>query len=190
MKQLRVRGLLGRCFINFILWSIIFIMTSFILNAQELPPRPTMTTPGTPEAPPRPVTAIASISQNLSFGAFYQGNSGGSVIIFPNGSRSSSGDIVLLNMGYSFSAGFYDLVANQGTIVSILAGSDAILTGSNGGSLTLRIGDSDPASPFVISSMPPNATQLRIGGTLIVGNPLSNPAGDYSGTFDITFVQE
>jgi hypothetical protein len=169
---------------------MILIAATLLVNAQELPPRPGATIPGTPELPPRPVTVIASISQNLSFGAFYHGNTGGSVIIFPNGSRSSTGDIVLLSMGYSFSTGLYDVVANPGTIISILSGAHATLTGSNSGTLTLILGDSDPASPFIITSMPPNGTQLRIGGTLIVGNPLSNPPGDYSGTFDITFVQE
>jgi len=142
------------------------------------------------EPPPRPITVTVSLVQNLSFGAFYHGNTGGTVIIYPTGSRSATGDVVLLNLGYSFATGLYDVVANPGTLVSILNGPDAILTGSGGGSLTLHIGDSDPDSPFIITTMPPAATQLRIGGTLIVGNPGANPPGNYSGTFDVTFVQE
>jgi hypothetical protein len=31
---------------------------------------------------------------------------------------------------------------------------------------------------------------MNIGGTLTVGNSASNPPGSYSGTFDITFIQE
>lgn len=142
------------------------------------------------EPPPRPMTVTVNLSQNLSFGAFYQGNAGGTVIIYPDGSRSSTGDIVLLTMGYSFATGLYDVIANRGTLVSILNGPDATLTGSNGGSLTLHIGDSDPSSAFIITTTPPAATQVRIGGTLIVGNPLANPPGNFSGTFDVTFVQE
>ncbi|MDX2443529.1 MAG: DUF4402 domain-containing protein [Bacteroidales bacterium] len=172
-------------------FSVIILLTVAFpeANAQELPPRPTIN-PGIPELPPRPLSVTVNLSQNLSFGAFYHFNTGGSVIINSDGSRSSTGDVVLLNMGYTFSAGLYDLVGNPGTLVSILNGPDAILIGSNGGSMTLQIGDTEPTSPFIITTLSPASTQLRIGGTLIVGNPLANPPGNYNGTFDITFVQE
>jgi hypothetical protein len=165
-----------RFIISIFVLSLIFILSVMEANAQELPPRP--------------LTVTVSLSQNLSFGAFYHGNAGGSVIIYDDGSRSSTGDIVLLTMGYTFSTGLYDVVANPGTLISILNGPDAILTGSNGGSMLLHIGDSNPASPFIITTTPPNATQIRIGGILTVGNPLTNPPGNYGGTFDVTLVQE
>lgn len=142
------------------------------------------------ELPPRPIAVTVNLSQNLSFGAFYHGAGGGTVIIYPDGSRSATGDVVLLSMGYSFSTGLYDVVANPGTLVSILNGPNATLTGSGGGSMTLQIGNTDPVSPFIITTIPPASTQLSIGGTLIVGTPIANPPGDYSGTFDVTFVQE
>lgn len=142
------------------------------------------------ELPPRPITVTVNMSQNLAFGAFYHFNTGGSVIINSDGSRSSTGDVVLLNLGYVYSTGLYDIVGNPGTLVSILNGPDAILTGSSGGSMTLQIGNTDPSNPFIITTLPPASTQLRIGGTLLVGNPLANPPGNYSGTFDVTFVQE
>jgi len=178
MKPLKAIKLYRRCFILIGTVSFLMIVTSLALNGQE--------------PPPRPISVTVNLSQNLSFGAFYQGNAGGSVIIFPDGSRSATGDIVLLAMGYSFSTGLYDVVANPGTLVSILDSPDAILTGDNGGTLTLRIKkeDSFPSIPIVISTVPPYATQVRIGGTLIVGDPLSNPSGNYSGTFNVTFVQE
>ncbi len=145
---------------------------------------------GAQELPPRPITVTVNMSQNLAFGAFYHYNTGGTVIINSDGSRSSTGDVVLLNLGFPYSTGLYDLVGNPGTLVSILKGPDAVLPGSNGGSLILKIGDTDPVSPFIITVMPPTVTQLRIGGILIIGNPMANPPGNYSGTFDITFVQE
>jgi len=159
-----------------VLWTTLFIATTQLVNGQELPPRP--------------LSVTVSLSQNLSFGAFYHGNAGGSVIIYDDGSRSSTGDIVLLTMGYSFSTGLYEVVANPGTLISILNGPDAILTGSNGGFMLLQIGESNPASPFIVTTAPPNSTQLRIGGILVVGNPLQNPPGNYGGTFDVTLVQE
>jgi hypothetical protein len=56
--------------------------------------------------------------------------------------------------------------------------------------MLLHIGSSDPASPFVINTVPPVYTPFNVGGSLTVSNPLANPPGNYSGTFAITFVQE
>ena len=141
------------------------------------------------ELPPRPITVTVT-AQGLSFGAFYHGAAGGSVTINADGSRTSAGDVVLLSLGFSFSTALYELVANPGTVVSILNGPNVLLPGSNGGSLSLQIGTSNPASPFVINTLPPAYTLLNIGGTITVGAPASNPPGNYSGTFDITFIQE
>ncbi len=142
------------------------------------------------EPPPRPILVTANTSQYLAFGAFYQGNSGGSVIIYSDGSRSRTGDVVLLGMGFNFSAGLYDIVGNRGTLISILD-SSATLTGDNGGSMTLQISSvTNPPYPVIITTDPPASTQVSIGGTLIVGTPLANPPGNYSGIFSVTFVQE
>lgn len=159
-----------------VLLSVLILLSTIIVHGQELPPRP--------------LSVTVNLSQNLNFGAFYQGNVGGSVIIYSDGARSSTGDIVLLTMGYSFSTGLYDVLANPGTLISILNGPDAILTGSNGGSMILQIGETNPSNPFVVTTIPPATTQLRVGGVLIVGNPILNPPGNYGGTFDLTFVQE
>lgn len=141
------------------------------------------------EPPPRPVVVTVT-AQTLSFGAFTHGTVGGTVSISSGGIRSSSGDVILLSLGYSYSTTLYEVVANPGTIVSILNGPDVILPGSNGGSITLTIGTSDPVSPFVTTTLPPLPTYLNIGGTITIGNSAANPPGDYSGTYDITFVQQ
>jgi hypothetical protein len=104
--------------------------------------------------------------------------------------RTATGDVILLSMGYSFSTTLYEVIANPGTIISILNGPDVSLPGSNGGSITLTIGASDPASPFVTTTPPPLPTYLNIGGTISIGPSVANPPGDYSGTYDITFVQQ
>jgi len=140
------------------------------------------------EDPPRPMTVTTF--QNLSFGAIIQGFSGGSVIVYPNGSRSVTGDIIQANLGYAYYPAIFEVGANLGTLVTILNGPDVVLNGSNGGTMVLHLGESDPPSPFVNTLTPPGLTQVRIGGTLYVGNPLANPAGSYSGTFYITFIQE
>lgn len=140
--------------------------------------------------PPKPVAVYVSPSQGLNFGAFFQGVTGGSVIIYPDGSRSVTGDITQANLGIPFSAAIFEIEANPGTLISILNGPDVTLSGSNGGSMTLHIGSSDIGSPFITRAMSPSRTQIKIGGTLTVGNSLANPSGNYSGTFSITFMQE
>jgi hypothetical protein len=140
------------------------------------------------EPPPRPIEV--TVSQNLSFGAFTAGISGGTVTVDFSGTRGSTGDVILLNLGYAVFSASYRLVGNPGTVVSILNGTDVPLAGSNGGSMLLHIGTSNPASPFVINTTPPNYTVMSVGATLTVGNAAANPPGSYSGSFFITFIQE
>lgn len=136
--------------------------------------------------PPRPITL--NVAQGLSFGAFAQGASGGSVIIYPNGTRSATGNIILIGLGFLYNPANFEVDANQGTLITIVNGLDATLTGSNGGSLTLHIGSSIPVSPFITSALPPTRNQVYVGGTLYVGSPLAAPAGSYSGSFEVTFI--
>lgn len=140
------------------------------------------------EEPPRPL--IVSNFQNLGFGAIIQGIAGGQVTIDPQGSRSVTGDIIPAYLGFSYYPAIFEIEATPGSIITIVNGADVALTGNNGGTLTLHIGSSIPSSPFINTKNPPYRTQIRIGGTLIVGNSLANPAGNYTGTFSITFVQQ
>jgi hypothetical protein len=128
--------------------------------------------------------------QNLSFGAFSHGNSGGTVIVSNTGTRSVTGDVIPLNLGVLFFHAIFEIDTPEGAIISILNGADATLTGSNGGSVSLHIGSSDPPSPFITTVTQPARTQVNIGGTLTVGGPVANPPGTYTGTFYITFNQE
>ena len=152
---------------------LIWVFTPF-LNAQELPPRPMKVT----------------TFQNLSFGAFINGSSGGTITITPEGSRMATGDIYLVNMGQLYYPAIFEVEALPGNIVHIILPVYATLTGPGGKITQLEINTSLPNTPFINSINPPNKTQVRIGGTLIVGNPLSNPAGNYYGTFTVTFMQE
>jgi hypothetical protein len=164
-----------RYYKGFALLLLIF-MVSFSIKAQE--------------APPRPIVIYVNPALGLNFGKFSQGNFGGTVIIYPNGTSSSTGDIIPLSSGIPFSPAIFEVEANIGTVVSILNGPNVILTGSNGGTLQLQIGASSTGSPFITNVAPPGRTQVRIGGTLIVGSPVSNPGGNYSGSFMVTFIQE
>lgn len=142
-----------------------------------------------PENPPRPVVIYVNPAQGLNFGAFYQGGSGGTVIVYPNGSRSTTGSVIQTSQGFSFSPAIFEVDAEPGTLVTILNGPDVTLTGSNGGTINLSIGNADPSSPFIATATSPSRTLIRIGGTLTIGNPLASPPGNYSGTFSVTFIQ-
>lgn len=156
---------------------IVVTFTSFNSYAQT----PTDFLPGDPGG------LYVYTTQNLAFGAFYHGNTGGTVIISSDGSRSVTGDVVALNLGIQYFAAIFDIEAPPGSIVSILNGPAATLTGSNGGSMILNIGSSFPTSPFSTTVSPPSRTQVTIGGTLTIGNNATTPPGTYSGTFYITF---
>lgn len=163
----------GRLFMMIIIFVIMTMISRDVL-AQQPPPRP----------------IHATLVQNMAFGAFSQGAAGGTVTINTDGSRTATGDVVLLNLGYTFNAATFRITANQGTVVSIILGADVTLPGSGGGSMTLHLNGTNPASPFVITVNPPTYTTIDISGTLTVGNQAASPPGDYSGTFDITFMQE
>jgi len=138
------------------------------------------------EQPPKPIKVTVDLVQNLNFGTFCYGNgSGTTVIIYSDGARSFTGNIILLSS--SFSAALYDIEAIPGTLITISNGPDAILTGSNGGSMILHIGDTFPMSPFIATGV---HTAVTIGGTLTVGTSGANPSGIYGGTFSVTFIQQ
>jgi hypothetical protein len=142
-----------------------------------------------PENPPRPLVIYVNPAQGLNFGAFYQGGSGGTVIVYPDGARSTTGSVIQTSQGYSFSPAIFEVDAEPGTLVTILNGPDVTLTGSNGGTITLSIDASEPGSPFIATAASPSRTLVRIGGTLTIGNPLASPPGNYNGTFSVTFIQ-
>ncbi len=140
--------------------------------------------------PPRPIAVYANPAQGMIFGAFYQGVSGGTVILYPDGTRMATGSLILANLGYPYSPALFEIDANPGTVVSIMNGPDVTLTGSNGGSISLHIGTASTGAHFTTTVASPGRTQVWIGGTLTVGNPLANPSGSYNGTFSVTFIQQ
>jgi hypothetical protein len=154
--------------------GLLMLLLSFPGQAQEHPPKPIKVT----------------TFQNLCFGAFFQSLAGGSVIIYPNGTRSVTGDVIQASLGFSYYPAIFEVEANPGALIVIQKGPDVSLMGSNGGSMTLHLGDTDPASPFINTLAPPGKTQVRVGATLLVGSPLANPVGSYSGSFYITFIQQ
>ena len=156
--------------------GLLFILTFICLAAH------------TQEKPPRPIGVY--FYQNLSFGAFSVGNIGGTVTISPYGARNSTLDIILFMSGWPWFPCIFEIEGNPGTVVHLLLGPDATLTGSNGGTLLLHLGPYIPSDPIIITTSPPARTQAHIGGVLTVSSPIFNPPGSYSGTFTLMFIQE
>lgn len=143
-----------------------------------------------PNLPQRTLTVTAT--QSIHFGTFcVTGSAGGTVIVGYDGSQSSTGDILLLPTAPTAQPAIFEIKLCQGRNVTITFAATTILTGSNGGSLTLDIGPTEKGidgSNFSTNSDCNFITPLRVGGTLHVpGTALS---GTYTGTFTITFNQE
>jgi hypothetical protein len=154
------------------------VLLGFVTTVQSQPP------------PPRPISIYNNPSQGLVFGAFFQGTSGGTVVVNHDGTRTVTGTLVGANLGYAYSAAIFEVDANTGTMISIMNGPNVTLTGSNGGTISLHMGTANTGTSFVTTAIPPTRTQVRIGGTLTVGPPAANPSGNYSGTFSVTFIQQ
>ena len=140
------------------------------------------------EMPPRPIALQVIIGQGLIFGAFYSGTTGGTVTVSSTGSRSTTGSIIPITLGSAPAPAIIQVKGNIGTLVTISNGTDVSLTGSSAGSINLHLESSYPTSPFIINTA--NWMDIRIGGTLTVGVPGSNPPGSYNGTFNVTFIQQ
>jgi hypothetical protein len=109
------------------------------------------------------------------------------------GNRTSTGQVMLLNSGPAPQAAIFEINLCQGRLVVITYPVSTILSGNNGGSVKLNIGPTEKGvsgSAFQVNTDCSFITQLRVGGTLIIGSNTANPGGNYSGNFSITFNQQ
>lgn len=139
-----------------------------------------------------PQTITATQTQAINFGTYcVTGSSGGTVTVGWNGSRTSTGDIFLLNSKPLAQPAIFEIKLSTGRTVSFSYAPTGILNGSNGGSLTFDIGPSEygiNSSSFTINSDSNFFIPFKVGGTLHI--PANAVQGTYSGNFDITFNQE
>jgi Domain of unknown function (DUF4402) len=143
-----------------------------------------------PVLPQRAITITPS--QNIHFGSFcVTGPAGGTVTVGWDGSRTSTGSILLLSMAPTARPAIFDIKLCQGRNVIITFDATAPLTSSGGGTFTMDIGPTEKGVNG--ASFPTNndcnfVTILRVGGTLHI--PGTSPVGSYTGNFEITFNQE
>lgn len=125
--------------------------------------------------------------QDLDFGNFTPIGTGGTITITSSGTRSASANIVLYPNPIATQAIFR---VNAGskfrTVTSITKPSSVTLTRvGGGGTMRLVLGTPSPNPQFTISKN--QSKNVSIGGTLTVGSIITNPSGDYSGSFLLTF---
>src|SRR5690606_31894884 len=131
----------------------------------------------------------------LYFGqlAVVAGSSGGTVIVNHDGTRSSTGQALLLNGGNMAHQAIFELKLCPGRIVLVNYDPIIQLTGSNGGSLMVEIGPTSigsSGSTFISNAGCDDTHLVKVGGILHVGSMSSNPPGAYSGAFYLTFIQQ
>jgi hypothetical protein len=140
-----------------------------------------------PFPPPNQLQVFAV--QQLSFGAFHTGASGGTVVVSSTGSRTATGSVVLAG-GIAYQA-IFNVRLIPGRLVQIQLGPQAQLTRiGGGGMMAMDVGPTDRGSSFVTSGGHPFYNTVNVGGTLNVGDILANPPGSYEGSFSVTFIQE
>jgi hypothetical protein len=143
-----------------------------------------------PVLPPRTLTVTAT--QAIHFGTFcVKGWPGGTVVLGYDGSRTYTGNIVLLPLSPTAHPAIFEIKLCQGRNINISFAPTTTLSGSNGGTLTLDIGPTEQGNngaSFTANSDCDFVTPLRVGGTLHL--PPITIHGTYSGSFSITFIQE
>ena len=133
-----------------------------------------------------PVTAVET--EFLNFGKVLPQTGGGTVRISVRGERTSTGNVTLLEDTYN--AGKFVLSGMPNSLVSIvLPQTPQKLVLANGNSeITVDEFVSDiPVGGQVIRQSDGKA-EISIGATLFIGNSLSNPAGYYTGIYEVVFM--
>jgi hypothetical protein len=133
-----------------------------------------------------PVTATET--ELLNFGRIVPEASGGTVRISPQGERTSTGSITMMDDAYS--AGRFTIAGMPNSLVSIvLPQTPQILVLSSGVSeVTVDEFTSDVPVGGQVVRQNDGKAEISIGATLYIANGLSNPAGYYTGTYEVVFM--
>lgn len=140
------------------------------------------------EKPPKPISITVSAEQHLEFGTVIQTGTSGTVYISKAGSRSVSGSVYEKSSVYT--PALFIVTALPGTLITISTiTSSGLKNALNTLPLAFDINlDTSTGSQFICSMT--GSTSVYVGGTLTVNSLIANPAGPYTGTFTITFIQQ
>jgi hypothetical protein len=126
----------------------------------------------------------------LQFGDFYPSGGGGEVIVSSNGTRTSTGSVILLPSGQISSAGVLEIRALPKRMMQIHLSESVWLQGSNGGKLRLYPGPLSTGNVFVTPPGAPSGFTLTMGGRLQLSSLQVNPSGSYTGSIYITLISQ
>jgi hypothetical protein len=133
-----------------------------------------------------PALTANEVSQ-LNFGRFSPETQGGSVLVSPEGTRTSSGTVALSG-GTHTSAKFYITGEGGATFSIMLPSVPAVLTNqSSSKSMVVSNWISIPPQGSGTGLLSGGSQEVKVGATLIVGSMDQNPVGVYTGTYAITF---
>ena len=134
------------------------------------------------------ITVItARQTAQLNFGKFTPATQGGQVLITPEGSRMSTGTVIL-SQGSHHAAGFLISGEEQSTFsITLPTGPSTITNVSNSKTMIVDGWVSIPAQGIGQGILEGGVQEIKVGATLSVGSMEDNPVGIYSGTYQIKF---
>lgn len=132
-----------------------------------------------------------SITQlsNLSFGAFYPGQFGGSIEISTNGMRAASGSVILLHSESTASAAVFEIKCPSNTMIHILVDPKIELEDASRGTLICEPIFTEPTQ-FISPNNAESGFLYSIGAKLNVQDASVESPGIYSGRFNVIIVLE
>jgi hypothetical protein len=133
-----------------------------------------------------PVTATET--ELLNFGRIVPETAGGTVKISPQGERTSTGSITL--MDDAFSAGRFTVAGMPSSLVSIVLPQtpQRLVLSSGISEVTVDEFTSDVPVGGQVVRQNDGKAEISIGATLYIANGMSNPAGYYTGTYEVVFM--
>ena len=132
----------------------------------------------------------AHVSQELSFGSFYSGRSGGTITISPDGNRWVTGEIILL-VNSSGCPALLEIEAPPNRTIHVEFPVSAEIKQAGGQqSLTINNFTTDKLNNSLLTSSRdlPYGNQVRVGATLTVPGSVTLSSGNYIGNFRINVV--
>jgi len=124
--------------------------------------------------------------QDLSFGLIVSDSIGGLVVVGPDGSRSSTGPVLLMQSqnGAAFQPAQFVVTGAAGFVYTISLPTDGQSISSNGTSSATMSVDTFVSDPIGTAALISGVSTFKVGATLHV--QAGKVAGAYSGSFSVT----
>ena len=125
------------------------------------------------------VSAQISITKNtdMSFGNIAVSNSGGTVILDPDGSRVRTGGVSLPGIAGTITAASFTVSGGANLTYAIILPSDCTIS-SGGNNMTIDTFTSSPPGTGTLSGATPGTQTLNVGATLRISG--SQASGTYT----------